>query len=167
MPMVQVDVLGFLFPVRRPTDPHRSRHCPSCRSSDLASASATGITATIRIGSEALQAPLRQPARRREGRGCIPCAPRPGGDRSPVCTFQQNGNQLTGTCTGPNSRGSAVGLVNGAGVTFQWQMISTDSIGLSGIASFSGKLGPDSVVRGSWTFSGRPGARGQFTAQRT
>ena len=86
---------------------------------------------------------------------------------SPVCTFQQNGNQLTGTCTGPNSRGSAVGLVNGAGVTFQWQMISTDSIGLSGIASFSGKLGPDSVVRGSWTFSGRPGARGQFTAQRT
>jgi hypothetical protein len=86
---------------------------------------------------------------------------------SPVCTFQQNGSQLTGTCTGPNGTGSAVGLVNGAGVTFEWQMIPTDSIGLSGVSSFNGKLGPDNVVRGSWTFSGRPGASGQFTAQRT
>jgi hypothetical protein len=86
---------------------------------------------------------------------------------SPVCRFQQNGNQLTGTCTGPNARGSAVGLVNGASVSFEWQMHATDSIGLSGVSSFNGRLGPDNVVRGLWTYSGRPGASGQFSAQRT
>ncbi|MGO9773321.1 MAG: hypothetical protein ACLPSW_28000 [Roseiarcus sp.] len=42
---------------------------------------------------------------------------------------------------------------------------SADSVDLSGISSFSGQLGPDHVVRGSWTFTGRPGVSGQFTAQ--
>jgi len=86
---------------------------------------------------------------------------------SPLCRFQQNGNQLTGICTGPNSRGSAAGFVNGASLSIQWQMMATDNIGLSGVSSFNGTLGPDNVVRGLWTYSGRPGARGQFSAQRT
>ena len=85
---------------------------------------------------------------------------------SPVCEFQQSGDQLTGTCTGPNGTGSAVGLTNGASVTWQWHVVATNNIGLSGISSFNGRLGADNVVRGSWTFSGRPGVSGQFTAMR-
>ncbi len=84
----------------------------------------------------------------------------------PVCDFQQSGDQLAGACTGPNGAGSAVGLTNGREVTWQWHIVPTNNIGIAGISSFNGRLGPDNVVRGSWTFSGRPGVSGQFTAIR-
>jgi hypothetical protein len=83
----------------------------------------------------------------------------------PVCDFQQNGDQLTGARTGPNDAGSAVGLAVGGSETWQWRMVPTNNIGVAGISSFNGQLGPDHVVRGSWTFTGRPGVSGQFTAQ--
>ena len=65
---------------------------------------------------------------------------------SPVCEFRQSGDRLAGTCSGPNGGGNAVGL--------------------AGVSSFQERLGADGVVRGTWTFSGRPGVRGEFTAQR-
>ena len=82
----------------------------------------------------------------------------------PVCDFQQNGDQLTGARTGPNDAGNAVGLAVGGSETWQWRMVPTNNIGLAGISSFNGQLGPDHVVRGWWTFTGRPG--GQRTVHR-
>jgi hypothetical protein len=51
-------------------------------------------------------------------------------------------------------------------MTWQCHMVATNTIGLSGISSFNGRLAADSVIRGAWTFSGRPGVSGQFTAIR-
>lgn len=85
---------------------------------------------------------------------------------SPICVFRQAGDQLTGSCKGPNSAGSASGLIHGADISWQWRLTPTNSVGLGGLATFRGTLGRDRVVRGSWTFSRLPRASGDFTAQR-
>jgi hypothetical protein len=84
---------------------------------------------------------------------------------SPVCTLRQSGDALSGTCRGPNGVGTATGEVNGARVLFQWHAVRTNSIGMSGVATFHGTLGGDGVIRGTWTFTGFPAA-GTFTAIR-
>jgi hypothetical protein len=84
---------------------------------------------------------------------------------SPVCTLRQSGDALSGTCRGPNGVGAATGELNGARILFQWHVARTNSIGMSGVATFHGALGPDGVIRGTWTFSGFP-ATGTFTAIR-
>jgi len=84
----------------------------------------------------------------------------------PICTFQQVGNQLSGICKGPNSAGPASGAASGPNITWQWQLVPSNPIGLAGTATFQGTLGPDNVVRGSWTFSQIPYSSGPFTAQR-
>lgn len=84
---------------------------------------------------------------------------------SPVCTLRQSGDALSGTCRGPNGVGAAAGELNGARVLFQWHVTATNSIGLSGIATFHGALGSDGVIRGTWTFTGFR-ATGTFTAIR-
>jgi len=85
---------------------------------------------------------------------------------SPVCTLRQSGDALSGTCRGPNGAGAATGELNGARILFQWHVTRTNSIGMSGVATFHGTLGGDGVIRGSWTFTGFPAA-GTFTAIRT
>ena len=85
---------------------------------------------------------------------------------SPVCTLRQSGDALSGTCRGPNGVGPATGELNGVRILFQWHVTRTNSIGMSGIATFHGALGSDGVIRGTWTFTGFP-ASGSFTAIRT
>ena len=70
---------------------------------------------------------------------------------SPVRDFRQSGDQPTGAGVGPRERkGREPAMAYGP----------TAKIGLAGISSFNGKLGPDNAVRGSWTFSGQPGVGG-------
>jgi hypothetical protein len=85
---------------------------------------------------------------------------------TPVCALQQAGAQLTGTCAGPNADGPATGLVDGRDISFQWRHTATTAIGVSGISSFTGRLERDNVIRGLWTISLQPGARGAFTGRK-
>jgi hypothetical protein len=84
---------------------------------------------------------------------------------TPVCTFQQAGAQLTGTCKGPNALGPAVGKVEGANVAWQADVKAYTAVGYTGILSFRGTMGPDGVIRGIMTAAGVPGS-GPFTEQR-
>lgn len=84
----------------------------------------------------------------------------------PVCRFRQVGNQLSGHCRGPNAAGPAFGATNGFTISWQWQLHATTPIGVNGIAAFQGMLGPDNIIRGTWTSSAAPGASGPFSAHR-
>ncbi len=85
---------------------------------------------------------------------------------SPICTFRQTADRLTGVCKGPNGAGSAAGTVNGAEIYWTWRIIPTNALGLAGVATFHGALGPDNVVRGFFSHSIRPNSSGPFTAQK-
>ena len=85
---------------------------------------------------------------------------------APVCSLQQTGNQVAGTCKGPNAAGPATGLASGTNLSLQWMGTATDPLGRTGISVFQGTLGPDNVIRGSWTTSTMPGASGPFAAQK-
>ncbi len=84
----------------------------------------------------------------------------------PICRFRQVNNQLVGSCRGPNANGPASGAVIGLTISFQWQVHPFTPIGIGGLASFQGTLGPDNVIRGVWTSTAVPGASGPFTAYR-
>jgi hypothetical protein len=84
----------------------------------------------------------------------------------PICHFMQVGNQLSGRCRGPNGAGPASGATNGPTISWQWNVYPTTPIGLRGIASFQGTLGPDNIIRGVWTSTAVPGASGPFSAHR-
>jgi hypothetical protein len=84
---------------------------------------------------------------------------------NPVCTFRQAGSTLSGTCRGPNASGPAAGKVSGGQIAWQWRANAMNANATSGIATFKGVVGPDNVIRGSWTFSALRGA-GTFTAIR-
>jgi hypothetical protein len=85
---------------------------------------------------------------------------------SPICAFRQTGDRLTGSCKGPNAAGAATGVAEGRNISFQWRHVAANAVGLSGVSTFRGALGPDNVVRGFWTISRLPNASGSFTAQR-
>jgi hypothetical protein len=85
---------------------------------------------------------------------------------SPICAFRQSGDRLTGSCKGPNAAGAAAGVADGRNISFQWRHLATNAVGLNGVSTFRGTLGPDNVVRGFWTISRLPNASGTFTAQR-
>jgi hypothetical protein len=84
----------------------------------------------------------------------------------PVCVFQQAGPKLTGNCKGPNAHGPASGSVAGQKLNWTWELTPDTPIGASGSASFEGELGADHVIRGTWSFSGLPGASGKFTGEK-
>jgi hypothetical protein len=84
----------------------------------------------------------------------------------PVCQFTQVANQLNGNCQGPNAGGPASGATNGPTISWQWQAQPLTPIGVGGVASFQGTLGPDNIIRGTWTSTAMPGASGPFSAHR-
>ena len=84
---------------------------------------------------------------------------------TPVCTFQQTGNRISGTCTGPNALGPATGTASGSAITWQWKA-TANATGQIGLSTWKGTLGPDGVIRGDQTGSSLPGASAPFTAQR-
>jgi len=85
---------------------------------------------------------------------------------APLCTLKQTGAQLSGGCEGPRAKGTATGLISGRHVAWQWHATSKAIIGVSGLTSFDGDLGADGVIRGTWTTTQLPGAKGTFSAQR-
>jgi hypothetical protein len=85
---------------------------------------------------------------------------------TPVCTFQQAGARITGTCEGPNALGPASGAVTGDKVAWKWVANAYTAQGTSMTVSFHGMLGHDGVVRGTVTASGLRGLVGHFTQQR-
>ncbi len=87
------------------------------------------------------------------------------GTATPICKFSQVGTQLNGFCKGPNARGPASGIVDGAALSWRWSTSATTAVGLSGVQSFRGRIYPDGVIRGTSRSSNLPG-RGTFTAQR-
>lgn len=88
------------------------------------------------------------------------------GSSAPVCVLRQMGNELAGSCRGPNGVGPAQGLVSGRNIVVRWRDTRTTSRGITGTATYSGYLDADGVIRGTWRFSPFPGASGEFSAQR-
>jgi hypothetical protein len=85
---------------------------------------------------------------------------------TPNCTFQQNGVTISGSCEGPGSKGPVDGVVDGSTIVWHWHMVAKTSTGFGGVATFTGALGPDGNISGTWTHSAVTGVTGTFTAQR-
>lgn len=88
------------------------------------------------------------------------------GTATPVCSFQQAGELISGTCKGPNGIGPAAGTIRGGAVEWQWDHRATTAMGVTGATRFRGTVGADGVVRGSAASSNLPGATGAFTAMK-
>jgi hypothetical protein len=87
-------------------------------------------------------------------------------EAAPVCTFQQTGDRITGTCKGPNAAGPAKGTVKGDKVVWKWVANPYTAGGSSMTLSLDGVLGADGVVRGAATSPVLNGLVGRFTQQR-
>jgi hypothetical protein len=85
---------------------------------------------------------------------------------TPNCTFQQDGDKISGTCKGPNATGSVDGMVDGSTITWNWHAVPITARGLGGVATFKGVLGADGTLSGTWTHSAVDGVAGKFSAQR-
>jgi hypothetical protein len=85
---------------------------------------------------------------------------------TPNCTFKQDGDTISGTCEGPGAKGSADGAVDGSTIVWHWHMVAKTTSGLAGEATFTGVMGSDGDVSGTWTHSAVTGVTGKFTAQR-
>jgi hypothetical protein len=85
---------------------------------------------------------------------------------APICDFKQTGDQIAGTCKGPNGGCSAVGVIDGPNIDWTCRTRYTNAPNLSGFSTFHGTVGADAIVRGSWTHSRFPRAGGRFTMQR-
>ncbi|HEY5070445.1 MAG TPA: hypothetical protein VII63_00295 [Caulobacteraceae bacterium] len=88
------------------------------------------------------------------------------GSATPVCTFQQAGSRLAGTCQGPNGMGPVLGTTNGSNVFWRWHNTATTARGITTTITFRGTIGPDEVIRGAMTFGSMPWLVGSFTQQR-
>jgi hypothetical protein len=84
---------------------------------------------------------------------------------TPVCTFQQSGDRISGTCKGPNALGPAAGTADGANISWQWEA-TANATGATGVSTWNGTLGPDGVIRGQMSGQAMPGVMAPFTAQR-
>lgn len=84
---------------------------------------------------------------------------------TPVCVFRQAGDRISGTCRGPNGIGAADGVASGNTIIWHWHIIATTSVGMPGVATFSGTLDPDGYIRGTWRHSSMPKVSGPFVAE--
>jgi hypothetical protein len=82
---------------------------------------------------------------------------------SPVCKFVQAGGAITGECKGPNGEGPAAGKVFGDKIIWHWNHTATTAYGATGVSSFTGILGSDGVIRGTWGSTMAPGYTGDWT----
>jgi len=85
---------------------------------------------------------------------------------NPVCVFTQDGNQLKGTCKGPNGVGPADGTVDGQNIVFHWAHVATSYNGMTATTTFKGTLGAVDAMAGTWTTPTVPDKTGTFTAQK-
>jgi hypothetical protein len=66
----------------------------------------------------------------------------------PLCRFVQTGDDLVGTCTGPQAAGKIVGTVSGKIVKWQWQWV-TYANPSSGTWEFRGTAGEGNSITGT------------------
>ena len=66
---------------------------------------------------------------------------------SPVCGFEQAGNNITGSCTGPNANGTITGTIFGEQVRWHWQW-GTYAGNAAAAFDFKGILRPDNTITG-------------------
>lgn len=85
---------------------------------------------------------------------------------SPVCVLKQDGKGIRGSCKGPHGLGPAQGKVDGEKIVWHWDDEATDKSGFTGTSTFSGILGSDGVVNGTWTSTAVPNESGTFTMQK-
>jgi hypothetical protein len=83
---------------------------------------------------------------------------------SPDCTFEQAGNDLTGSCIGPNAKGAITGTITGDQPRWHWQWV-TYAGNSSGSFDFLGTLKPDNTITGVILRRGT-GLSLNFTAKR-
>lgn len=86
---------------------------------------------------------------------------------SPVCTFKQTGNTVTGSCKGPAAVGPAEGTVSDQTIVWHWHRMAVTWGGATGTATFTGALASDGVISGTWTDDVARGGNGVFTARPT
>ena len=84
----------------------------------------------------------------------------PMGTGNPVCTFKQDGNDITGHYKGALGEADATGTVNGNAITFSFKISTQD---LEGVITYSGTLEKDSM-KGKVKFGDL--GEGTFTAKR-
>lgn len=65
----------------------------------------------------------------------------------PVCGFKQVGNNLTGSCAGPNAQGTITGAMNGREVRWRWQWVTYAGKNAAAF-EFVGTVGSDNTVTG-------------------
>jgi len=84
---------------------------------------------------------------------------------SPVCKFKQDGVAISGQCQGPNSKRTVKGTVTGSKVVFQMYTHAITPLGFDGTSYFSGVIGSDGVIRGTYTTSATEGYSGDWTGR--
>ena len=82
-----------------------------------------------------------------------------------VCSLQQSGSRVTGSCAGSNGAGPANGAVTGN--TIQLQVHAIPPSGFLSVLTFRGALAGTTQVRGTWTSSTQPKGSGTFNAVRS
>lgn len=66
----------------------------------------------------------------------------------PLCSLVQTGNDLSGSCVGPQAAGTISGTVAGPTVRWRWQWV-TNSGDKAGAFDFLGTLGADNTITGT------------------
>jgi hypothetical protein len=66
---------------------------------------------------------------------------------SPVCVFEQAGNDFTGSCIGPNAKGAITGTITGDQPRWHWQWVAYGGH-FSGSFDFMGTLKPNNTITG-------------------
>lgn len=87
-----------------------------------------------------------------------------GSSVTPVCQVVQSGSRVSGTCVGPNGRGSIAGSISGATIAFQWRTVATTRVGFTGTVTFRGVMERDGAVHGTYSFAR---GSGSFTMRRS
>ena len=70
-----------------------------------------------------------------------------GNGPSPVCGFEQAGNNLTGSCIGLKAKGTITGTIIGEQVRWHWQWV-TYAGNVAAAFDFIGTLRPDNTITG-------------------
>jgi hypothetical protein len=83
---------------------------------------------------------------------------------SPICGFEQAGNNLTGSCIGPNAKGTITGTIVGDQVRWRWQWVAYTA-NSSAAFDFIGTLTPNNTITG-WVFRRGTNLSLNFTAKR-
>jgi hypothetical protein len=74
---------------------------------------------------------------------------------APLCAFKQVGNDLTGSCTGPNAVGAVTGMIEGNQLRWTWQWRAYVD-GTAGQHGFTSTLVSDNTINGKVERAGGP-----------